>query len=170
MNEELMRGLKEIGVVERGRFLLKSGVESNFYIDIKKAYGYPIMLDLMTELLYENMDKGANCVAAQGHGGIPLASTMSLRYGLNLILVRERAKGYGRNTLIDGYVPNRDDMIWIVDDVLTSGMAIRGIENSLRETGAMILGAGVVIKRGDVRLNFPVRHIIDLVDLKELIE
>lgn len=167
MKQELIRRLKEIGVVERGKFVLKSGRESDFYVDIKKAYGCPKALNLITDLLYFDIISGTNCVAGQGHGGVSLASVISSKYGLNLILVRDRAKSHGRNSLIDGYIPNRDDKVWIVDDVLTSGTAIKSIEDSLRATGVRILGAGVVLKRGDVDLGFPLKYLINLNELME---
>lgn len=167
MKQELIKKLKEIGVVERGKFVLKSGIESDFYVDIKKAYGSPELLDLMAEMLIKDIDDNVSCVAGQGCGGIALASLISVKKGLKLVLVRDKVKDHGKNTLIEGYVPNENDKVWIVDDVLTRGTAIRIIESSVRETGAKILGAGVVLKRGDAEFAFPLKY---LVELNELIE
>jgi len=165
MKEKLIRELKRVGVVERGVFKLKSGVVSDYYIDMKKAFGYPEVMRLLVDLVSELVSEEANCVACQGHGGMPLATAISLKLGLKLVLVREKAKDHGRNTLIDGYVPNERDRIWIIDDVFSNGTSVRNTEAVLKQTGANIIGCSVILKRGDGAIDFPLNYILEAKDI-----
>src|SRR3990167_2490440 len=115
--EKLIKKLKEIGVVKKRRVNLKHAGISNFYVYIKKAYGEPKILAMLSKAVWRQIDKKINCVAAAGYGGIPLAAAVSGKYGLKLVLVREKTKENGMNVWIDGYMPKKGDKVWIVDEI-----------------------------------------------------
>ena len=76
----ILRRFKEVGVVEPGNFRLRSGEYSKFYLDIKKAYGFPQITALLGLAIGEEMKGLVTCVASSGHGGIPLGSIISEKY------------------------------------------------------------------------------------------
>jgi orotate phosphoribosyltransferase len=96
MKEKLLKRLKELDIVYREPVKLKHGEISEFYVDIKKAYGYSDVLNLSTDCLWEIIDKKTTCIAAMGYGGISPASTIASKYGLNLSLIRETEKQLGK--------------------------------------------------------------------------
>ena len=55
MNSELIRKLKEIDIIYCGDVKLKHAGASNFYVDVKKAYGYPYMLNFISDELWKKM-------------------------------------------------------------------------------------------------------------------
>ena len=136
------------------------------YFDIKKAYGDPCILKLMAEGICGLIKFEAICVAGSGLGGIPLATRVSQMGDFKLTMVRNEQKEYGTKKLIDGYVPKKKDKLFIVDDVLTSGSSIKSTAEILKPTGAEIIGAYVVYKRGGGDLGFPVYHLITPEDLR----
>lgn len=129
---------------------LRSGEESNFYADIKRAYGDPELLAAMAGATIENLDPRTTCIAASGYGGVPLGVVISQLSSLPLTLVRDVEKKHGRIGMIEGYVPGDQDMVALVDDVFTSGSSLRRTAANLVGTGAEIIGCHVIVARGDV--------------------
>ncbi len=167
MSEELRKKLKEIGVVCQERIDLKHAGESNFYIDIKKAFGYPEILNLICDEIWKLMDKSTTCIAASGYGGISIASVLSIRYNLKLTLVREQPKTHGRANLIDGHIPTLEDKVSIVDDVMTTGRSLQNIAKIVKDSGARVLGLYVVVKRNEqnLEMQFPLAYLFEVQDL-----
>ena len=67
--------------------------------------------------------------------------------------------------LLDGQIPTEDDVVALVDDVLTTGGSMVHMKNAIKPTGARVIGGYVVAKRADARLDFPVRHILTAEEL-----
>ena len=68
---------------------------------------------------------------------------------MNLTLVRDEPKKHGKGGWIDGYVPNEQDKVVLVDDVFTTGGSLRKLIKILEPTKAEIIGVYVVVKRGE---------------------
>ena len=145
---KLIHELKKLKVVKRGGFLLKSGQVSNLYIDMKKAFGSPKALNLICNEMCKVINIKATCVAGSGHGGLPIATAVSLKLGLPLVLIRDKIKEHGIQKMIDGYIPIKKDRVVIVDDVFTSGTCISNMVEILTKTNAKILGGYVILSRG----------------------
>ena len=70
-------------------------------------------------------------------GGIPLATMVSSRTGLPALFVRKKAKEYGTCKLAEGPdVAGR--RVTIIEDVITTGGAVRDATRALREAGATV--------------------------------
>lgn len=135
-------------ILKRGEFTLSSGVKTDHYFDVKNAYGDPTLFKPLLERLWNLTSKQTNrVVVGQGVGGIPLAVGISLQYGTNLSIIRPDAKPYGTNKRIEGYVPQKDDVVLVFDDVLTSGNSFRSVTNLLATTGARVEQYLVVVNR-----------------------
>lgn len=163
--QTLIQRLKEISVVENRQITLKNAGKSNLYVNIKKAYGYPDILRKITHLMHRRIDRTATTMAAQGYGAIPLATKLSTDYNLKLTLVRERQKDHGIQDLLEGYIPTKEDKVFIVDDVFTSGTSIQEVIDALKPTKATIIGYGVVVKRGTGPLETSLHYLMTLEDL-----
>ena len=165
IKEKLLKKLKEIGIVRKENVKLKYAGKSSFYIDIKKSYGYPEVLDFISQYIKSKIKKGVSCVAGAGYGGIPLATAIATKLGLKLVLVREKKKKHGRNVWIDGYIPTKSDKILVVDDVLTTGKSVEKVVKILKLTGAKVIECWIVVKRGEGKIKIPCRFIFNLKDL-----
>ena len=165
MKEDLIKLFKKYGVVQYGPVKLSNGEVSDVYLNVKKAYGYPEALNQISEYLVSIIEKKATCIASSGFGGNSLASVISLKKNLNLTIIREKEKDYGKGGLIEYYVPCQTDKIIIVDDVFTTGRNLKKIIEVLSPTGAEILGSYVVVKRGKGNPNIPLKFLLTLEDL-----
>ena len=163
--QNLIQILKQLPVVEKGTVQLKNAGSSEYYINIKKAYGDPELMFSLCQHLREKIPTETTCFAGSGHGGIPLATRMSGLYTKNLVLVRDGAKEHGKSELIDAYVPNSKDKIAIVDDVFSTGGSLQKIIETLRPTGAEMVGCYVVVKRGEGQLPVPWEYLLKVEDL-----
>jgi orotate phosphoribosyltransferase len=159
--KDLIEKLRELEVIRFGGVRLKHGAESPFFVDIKKAYGDPTALRMMSEELWRIMDKRATCIVAGGYGGLPLASVLSASHYLPLTLVREEVRGHGTGARLEGYIPKENDLAVIFDDVCSTGRSIEGYIEALKTTGAQVLGAYVIVNRD----SYPVKALLNVKEL-----
>ena len=70
-------------------------------------------------------------------GGIPIVTALSARTGLPALFVRKHAKDYGTCKLAEGPdVSGRK--VTLVEDVITTGGAVRDATRALRDAGATV--------------------------------
>lgn len=163
---DLIKRLREIGVIVNEPVLLRSGVTVEFYCDIKKAYGYADVLHAFVEEIGKEIKDDITCITGSGYGGLPLAAVLALRYNRHYVAVRDSAKEHGRKKSFEGYVPMPYDKVLIVDDVLTTGSSIRETIAALKETGATMAQVVVLVKRGEADLPVPFSHILHIDELR----
>ena len=83
------------------------------------------------------LPSGTELLGGLEMGGIPLATVLSAKTGIPAIFVRKKAKEYGTCKLAEGPdVAGR--RITIVEDVVTTGGAVRDATRGLRERGATV--------------------------------
>ena len=164
--KQLAKKLVDCGIIHEGKVTLRSGKKTDLYIDLKKTYGYPELLAVLVSEMSKLVSKEATCVAAIGHGGIPLAVLLSQKLNLKLALVRYKPRKHGTKKTIDGYIPSRKDRVVIVDDVFTTGSSIRDVIKYLKPTKCKIISAVVAVKRGEGEVRLSLAY---LFALKELI-
>ena len=164
--KELAKKLLDCGIIHEGKVTFRSGKKADFYIDLKKIYGYPELLAVLVSEMSNLVSKEATCVAAIGHGGIPLAVLLSQKLNLKLALVRDKPRKHGTKKTIDGYVPSYKDKVIVVDDVFTTGSSIRDVVKYLKPTKCKIISAVVAVKRGEGGVDLKLRHLLELKDLK----
>jgi len=151
--------------VKKGDLYLSAGGGSDVYIDLREACGKSLIRNAMVDRLYHIMDRGVNCVAGIGMGGIMLATTMATRYNLNLVTVRDKPKSHGTQSRIEGHPLEKGDLVAPIDDVLTTGNSLGTLIGILIKTPARLSPASVVVKRGEVCLPFPLRHLYTLEEI-----
>ena len=164
--EKLIEKLRAANVVSLGRVTLRAGMDSNYYFDIKKAYGDPSLLKYMAEAITKSLDPNCTALAVSGHGGIPLGTMVSHFTGLPLSLVRDKHKEHGRQRPIDGYCPSENDTVNILDDVFTSGNSLHGTAAFIEQCNAEVTKCSVVVARSDpFAFRLPVTYLISSSEL-----
>jgi len=134
--------------VLRGRFTLRSGAVSDYYIDKFRLTTDPRLLARLAAALAERLPAGTQRIAGTALGAVPLATALSLRTGIPSLFVRADAKAYGTGKAVEGVVATGDRVV-LVEDVVTTGGAGVAALAALRETGAEIIGALCVVDRED---------------------
>ncbi|ADM28202.1 orotate phosphoribosyltransferase [Ignisphaera aggregans DSM 17230] len=134
------------GMVKIGQFKLSSGLESPFYIDLRRLYSYPELMENIINMALNtiNLDEydGITGIATSG---LVLASFIACRTKKPLSYVRLERKEYGTKSLVEGDVVSKK--ILIVDDVATTGSSIEYAYLAVKEQGGNPIGVFVVIDR-----------------------
>ena len=144
----LVSRVKATGLLQ-GDFTLRSGRKAKYYLDVKKSFGDPRLLNDLADSLYELMrELKPTCVVAYGFGGQPIADVMASRHvELKLTRIRDSLKNYGTGRQIEGYEPNSFDRVIIPDDVFTTGSSLKDATKIIQPTGAQIVSYGVIVNR-----------------------
>jgi orotate phosphoribosyltransferase len=120
-----------------GEFTLRSGQVSHEYFDKYLFESDPGLLARVVDQMVALVPEGTELLGGLELGGIPIATGLSARTGLPALFVRKQAKEYGTCKLAEGPdVAGR--RITLVEDVITTGGAVREATRVLRDAGAVV--------------------------------
>jgi len=139
--------------VVRGKVILSSGKEADFYVDLRRvtldAVAAPlvgeVMLDLTKDLDYE-------AVGGLTLGADPVATAMlhaAAKRGkkLDAFVVRKSEKAHGLQRKIEGPDVNGKRVL-VVEDTITTGTSTNLAIKALREAGAQVVAVATIFNRG----------------------
>lgn len=177
------------GVLKFGEFTLKSGRVSPYFFNA----GLLNDGDALTLLASGYADKLVECenvdvIFGPAYKGIPFVAAtavalaqnhqQSVPWGFN----RKEAKDHGEGGVLVGATV-AGKKVWIIDDVITAGTAIRDVVTILKQAGAEIAGVLVALDRqergqGELsaiqevqqELNIPVHALITMKDLMDYLD
>lgn len=144
----IAQALLECGAVRFGDFTLTSGAKSTYYIDVKAAATDPKTLRVIAKGMAEVARAHGPFAAVAGMelGAVPLATAVSLEADLPLLIVRKGERKHGTGKRIEGRDP-KGLAVFVVEDVTTSGGSTVEAVKVLREAGATVTHACVVVDR-----------------------
>ena len=120
-----------------GEFTLRSGQVASEYFDKYLFEAQPQLLSRVVAQMEPLVPAGTELLGGLELGGVPLATVLSARTGLPSLFVRKQAKEYGTCKLAEGQdVAGR--RVTLVEDVITTGGAVRDATRALREAGAVV--------------------------------
>ncbi|WP_201931099.1 orotate phosphoribosyltransferase [Nocardioides donggukensis] len=132
-----------------GRFTLRSGQVASEYFDKYLFESDPALLARVAAQMEGLVPAGTDLLGGLELGGVPIATMVSARTGLPALFVRKKAKEYGTCKLAEGpEVAGR--RVTIVEDVITTGGAVRDATLALREAGAVVEVVVCAIDRSPV--------------------
>ena len=177
------------GVLKFGEFTLKSGRVSPYFFNagllndgealalLANGYADQLMQCEDVEVIFGPAYKGIPFVAATA---VALAQNhqKSVPWGFN----RKEAKDHGEGGVLVG-ASVAGKKVWIIDDVITAGTAIREVVTILKNAGAEIAGVLVALDRQErgqgefsaiqevqKELNIPVHALITMTDLMNYLD
>jgi orotate phosphoribosyltransferase len=120
-----------------GDFVLRSGQRATEYFDKYLFEADPVLLGRVVDELVGLLPAGTEVLGGLELGGVPIATVLSQRTGLPTVFVRKKAKEYGTCKLAEGAeVAGR--RVTLVEDVITTGGAVRDAARELRAAGAVV--------------------------------
>lgn len=112
------------GIIKFGRFTLKSGIESPFYVDLRPLASDPKILKNLAKYLLDLVpERNFDLICGVPYAALPMATAMSLESDIPLIIKRKEAKSYGTKKLIEG-IFSKGQSCLLVEDVITSGKSL----------------------------------------------
>ena len=151
--DKLFALLKE-KAFRRGRVVLASGRESDYYFDMKPAMLDPDGAVLMAALILQQIqDVKADCVGGLEMGAVPLIAPVAMqshKFGRALpgFFVRKTVKDHGTKKRIDGNDIAGKTVV-ILEDVTTTGASAMDAVNAVTEAGAKVALVISILDRGE---------------------
>ncbi|MDH3364857.1 MAG: orotate phosphoribosyltransferase [Thermoplasmata archaeon] len=142
--QTLRQMLMELKVVQTGEFVLASGKKSSFFVNIKRASTDPRVLREIAKAMAPHI--GDCRIAGMALGAVPIAVAVALETDKSYVIVRKEAKDHGTKDLIEGDVAPGDEFV-IVEDVATTGGSTLRVVDALKQKGAVVAKAIVVVDR-----------------------
>jgi orotate phosphoribosyltransferase len=120
-----------------GEFTLRSGQVSSEYFDKYLFEAQPALLRRVVDRMVDLVPAGTELLGGLELGGVPIVTVLSSRTDLPALFVRKQAKEYGTCKLAEGpEITGR--RVTLVEDVITTGGAVRDATRALRELGAVV--------------------------------
>lgn len=140
----------------RGRILLASGRESDYYIDMRPTTVHPAGATCVGELIVDALDGlSVDFVGGLEMGAVPIATAAAIashRRGRDIgaFFVRKKPKDHGAKKLVEGLPKGetlRGKNVVVVEDVTTTGGSALQAVAALREEGANIVLVLTIVDR-----------------------
>jgi len=162
-------------------FTLKSGKKSRLFIDIKQASLNPEILEKIVDdiIIYPHSpamlnicENGKQYRAKQNEwsvigsvaiGAVPIASVLSVKTGIKQVIIRSEKHDRGTKSQIIGNC--KDKIVFLIDDVATSGETIINAVRSIRESGGTCNNCIVVVDREEGAKELCREYYINLISL-----
>jgi orotate phosphoribosyltransferase len=133
-------------------YTFTAGWKSPVYIDCRRIIYFPQARQKICDLSVEKIQRhiGYESIEAVVGGetaGIPFAAWIADRMAVPMAYVRKKPKGFGRNALIEGDVPEGKRTL-LVEDLTTDGGSKIKFAQSLRDAGAIVNHTFVVFFYG----------------------
>jgi orotate phosphoribosyltransferase len=120
-----------------GEFTLRSGQLATEYFVKYLFESDPALLARVADRMVGLLPGDTELLGGLELGGVPIVTVLSARVGLRALFVRKEAKTYGTCKLAEGPdVAGR--RVTLVEDVITTGGAVRDATRALREAGAVV--------------------------------
>lgn len=135
-----------------GEFTLRSGQVAREYFDKYLFESDPVLLGRVADQMVDLIGAETELLGGLELGGIPLVTALSARTGLPALFVRKQAKEYGTCKLAEGpEVSGR--RVTLIEDVITTGGAVRDATRELRARGAIVEVVVCAIDRSPAAAN-----------------
>ncbi|CAL8103826.1 unnamed protein product [Orchesella dallaii] len=146
---ELILSLFDVGAVKFGSFKLKSGIQSPIYFDLRVIISHPKLMQTICEILEEVVGglKAVDVICGVPYTALPLATIISVRKNIPMVIKRREQKLYGTGKMIEGEYTEGQTKCLILEDVVTTGSSIVETTLALRSHGILVDEAIVVLNR-----------------------
>jgi len=141
--------IKAIKLSPQNPFTWASGIQSPIYCDNRIVLSYPEARKYVRQGLVEKSTEFDDFDVIAGVATAGIAHGMMLADALDkpFIYVRSKAKGHGRQNLIEGELKAEQRVLVVEDLISTGGSSIKAIE-ALRENSATIVGCLAIFTYG----------------------
>lgn len=145
--------IRELAVVH-GKVTLASGLEADYYIDLRRVSLHHEAAPLIGRVMLDLVDNAGLSPAAVGGltmGADPVAAAMmhaaaGRNRHLDAFVVRKQGKAHGLQRRIEGPDVAGRPVVAVEDTSTTGGSVLTAVE-ALREANAEVIGVAVIVDR-----------------------
>jgi orotate phosphoribosyltransferase len=151
-HDDLRKSITELAIV-RGRVVLSSGREADWYVDLRRVTLHHMAAPLVGRVMLDlTADWDFDAVGGLTLGADPIAAAMlhaaaAAGRQLDAFVVRKAEKTHGLQRRIEGPdVAGR--RVVAVEDTSTTGSSVLTAVEALQQAGAEVVGVAVIVDRG----------------------
>jgi orotate phosphoribosyltransferase len=154
VKHRLIELIKELAVVH-GKVTLSSGIEADYYVDLRRATLHheaaPLIGQIMLDLLDQNGITDFVAIGGLTMGADPVATAVlhqanSRGRKIDAFVVRKQAKAHGMGRQVEGPDVSGKKVV-VVEDTSTTGGSPLTAAKALEEAGAIIVAVATVVDR-----------------------
>ncbi|WP_026263892.1 orotate phosphoribosyltransferase [Paenibacillus terrigena] len=123
-------------------FTWTSGIKSPIYCDNRLTMSFPEIRETIAEgfaAIIRAQYPDAEVIAGTATAGIPHAAWVAQKLNLPMAYIRDKAKGHGKENLIEGVIKPGQKVVVIEDLISTGGSSLKAAV-AVKEAGATPLG------------------------------
>lgn len=153
-HSRLVELIKELAVVH-GRVTLSSGIEADYYVDLRRATLHheaapligQVMLDMLDEAGITDFDAAGGLTMGADPVGTAIMHQAAARgRKIDAFVVRKAAKAHGMGRQVEGPSVEGRKVV-VVEDTSTTGGSPLTAAKALEEAGAIIVAVATVVDR-----------------------
>jgi orotate phosphoribosyltransferase len=155
--EEFIELMVRSGVLKFGNFITKSGRQTPFFINTGNYISgkqLSLLGNYYAKAIYKNFGDNWDVLFGPAYKGITLSALACSKfyelYGIEkkYCFNRKEVKDHGEGGSLVGYIPQDDDRVIIVEDVITAGTSVReSVELLAKVSKAKVIGLVVSVDR-----------------------
>ena len=148
LKEKLILELHQVRIIDFGKFKLKSGLISPYYLDLRLLVTFPSLLESVSDVIWEQIRLiPFDLIVGVPYAALPIASALSLKRNKPLIMVRKEKKEHGKGKMIEG-IYHTGQYVLLIDDVISDGASKIETIKPLEEAKLVVKDVVVVVDRG----------------------
>lgn len=127
-------------------FTWTSGIKAPIYCDNRMTISYPDIRELIADSFVELIQQlypDTEVIAGAATGGIPHAAWVAQKLNLPMIYVRDKAKGHGKENLIEGRL-NPGQKTIVIEDLFSTGGSSIKVAQAVNDAGGITLGVAAI--------------------------
>jgi orotate phosphoribosyltransferase len=147
--DEVIERFRRTGALLEGHFILTSGLHSTMYLQCALLLQHTSEAIAFGQALADHYrDQRVETVAAPAIGGIVIGYEVARSLGARFIWTERES---GVMTLRRGFTVRPGETVLVIEDVVTTGGSTRETVETLRASGASVIGAASIIDRSSGR-------------------
>jgi orotate phosphoribosyltransferase len=159
-NDDLIQSLRDADAVQYGEFELSHGGTSDYYVDKYLFETDPECLAAIASAFADRIDDDTK-LGGVALGGVPLAAATATEADVPYVVARKQAKEYGTGNRIEGRLDDGEEVV-VVEDIATTGQSAVDAVEALRDAGAEVNRALLVVDREEGGYELLAEHGVEM--------
>ena len=145
---EIIQKLYAIKAIKLGNFILKSGVTSPIYVDLRQIIAYPKLMHHIAMLIWDKVKHySTDSICGVPYTALPIATCISIQQDKPMLIVRKEAKAYGTKKQVEGRYQAGQTCL-VIEDVVTSGSSVITVIEELQKFDIKVPYVAAFLDRG----------------------
>lgn len=155
--EDILEIFYKTGALLKGHFLLTSGRHSDTYFQCAKVLQYPEYTEIVCKIIADHFKNSEiDTVISPAMGGIIVGQEVARLLNKRSIFAEREEK---KLILRRGFSLDEGEKVLVCEDVVTTGGSVFEVIDIVKNSGAVVIGAGYIVDRSNGKVVFGVPQV-----------